>query len=48
MKRKDMVHKAATRSGLSKTQAEAAVIAFLDTIQESVTDGKKVSFSGFG
>ncbi len=48
MKRMDVVHEVATRSGLSKTQAEAAVVAFLDTVQESVTGGKKVAFSGFG
>ncbi len=48
MKCKNVMHEVATRSGLSKTQAEAAVVAFLDTVQESVTDGRKVSFSGFG
>ncbi len=48
MKCKDVMHEVATRSGLSKTQAEAAVVAFLDTVQESVTDGRKVSFSDFG
>jgi DNA-binding protein HU-beta len=42
------VDQVATESGLSKTDAEAAVNAVLDVIEETLKRGGEVAFTGFG
>ena len=41
----DQIHEA---SGLSKTDAESALNAFIDTVQNTVHSGEKVTLPGFG
>ncbi|CAM9531506.1 unnamed protein product [Ascophyllum nodosum] len=36
------------RAGLNKSQAEAALVAFTETIVDCVSDGKKINLQGFG
>ncbi len=48
MTKAEFVDRVASKSGLSKRDAAKAVDAFLDTIQESLTGGESVSFTGFG
>ncbi|KAG5184938.1 DNA-binding protein HU [Tribonema minus] len=48
MKKADFVASISAKSGLSKTQTDAAISAFMDTVMEAVADGKKVSLVGFG
>jgi len=38
----------AAKSGLSKTDAESALAAVIDTIVEEIAAGKKISMLGFG
>ncbi|MBD0291784.1 MAG: HU family DNA-binding protein [Thermoleophilia bacterium] len=42
------VDRVASKSGLSRKDAGKAVDAFLDSIQESLSQGEAVSFTGFG
>jgi DNA-binding protein HU-beta len=44
----EFVDRVADRAGLSKKDARAAVDAFLETVEDALTNGSKVSFSGFG
>ena len=48
MTKSDFVDKVASESGLSKKDAGSAVDAVLDTIQETLSRGSDVTFSGFG
>lgn len=48
MNRTELVTAVAEETGLSNTQAQAAVSAVLDTIAKQVTSGEKVSLAGFG
>jgi len=48
MKKAEFIQEASSKAGLSKKDTEAALDAFLETITESLTDGKTVSFIGFG
>lgn len=48
MNRKELVETVARESGLSATQAEAAVTATVDAVVAAVSRGEKVSVSGFG
>ncbi len=44
----DLVNQVASSSGLSKSQAQKAVDAVLDSITQSLAQGESVSISGFG
>ena len=44
----DLVNKVAQDIGISKTQAKKAVESILDGISESLSDGEKVTLTGFG
>jgi DNA-binding protein HU-beta len=44
----EFVDRIAESTGLSKNDAAAAVDAFLDTIEEVLSRGSEVTFSGFG
>jgi DNA-binding protein HU-beta len=44
----EFVDRVADRSGLGKGEADTAVNAVLDTIEEVLTRGGEVSFTGFG
>ncbi|CAM9583045.1 unnamed protein product [Choristocarpus tenellus] len=48
MKKADIVAQVSQRAGLTKIQSEAAINALLETIVESVSAKKKVTFKGFG
>ncbi|MDA8346736.1 MAG: HU family DNA-binding protein [Thermaerobacter sp.] len=44
----ELVAKVADRAGLSKKDAEKAVTAFVDSVEEALKGGDKVSLVGFG
>eukprot|EP00525_Craspedostauros_australis_P013009 CAMPEP_0198135052 /NCGR_PEP_ID=MMETSP1442-20131203/60392_1 /TAXON_ID= /ORGANISM="Craspedostauros australis, Strain CCMP3328" /LENGTH=154 /DNA_ID=CAMNT_0043796213 /DNA_START=574 /DNA_END=1038 /DNA_ORIENTATION=- len=44
----EFVAQVAERTGQTKTDADRSVNAVLEVITESVVDGKKISFNGFG
>lgn len=44
----ELVSKVADRAGLTKRDAEKAVNAFVETVEEALTGGDKVSLVGFG
>jgi len=44
----ELVSKVAEKAGLSKKDAEKAVVAVFDTIQATLKDGDKVQLVGFG
>ena len=44
----EFVDKVASKSGLSKKDAGAAVDAVIDSIEDSLRSGDEVSFTGFG
>jgi DNA-binding protein HU-beta len=46
--KQDFVDKVASKSGLNKRDAAAAVDAFLDSITDALRSGETVSFTGFG
>ena len=48
MNKSELVEQLATRAGLDKRQAEAALMAFVDTIKDAAKSGEKVSVLGFG
>ncbi|GMI08891.1 hypothetical protein TrVE_jg2093 [Triparma verrucosa] len=48
VKKADFVAAVASKSGLSKTDAESALAAVIDTITTEVSSGKKISMLGFG
>ncbi|HEX2085636.1 MAG TPA: HU family DNA-binding protein [Solirubrobacteraceae bacterium] len=48
MTKSEFVDQVASRSGLARKDAAAAVDAALDTIQETLQRGSDVTFSGFG
>ena len=48
MTKSEFVDQVASRSGLSRKDAESAVNASLETIQDALTRGSEVSFTGFG
>lgn len=48
MGKSDFVSAVANRSNLSKTQAAAAVDAFIDVVTDSLKRGEEVQFTGFG
>ena len=44
----DLINSVATKTGLSKKDADAAVGAFLEAINESLKSGETVTLIGFG
>jgi DNA-binding protein HU-beta len=48
MKKAELVAAVAEKTGLSKKDAQAAIDATIETIEEALKEGKKVSFIGFG
>ncbi len=44
----ELVAKVAERAGMSKKDADKAVTAFVETVEEALTGGDKVSLVGFG
>ena len=48
MTKKEIVAKAAAAAGISKSKAEIAINATLDEIANSLSQGGKVTFVGFG
>jgi DNA-binding protein HU-beta len=48
MTKNEFVDQVASNSGLSKGEASKAVDAVLDTIQETLTRGGEINFTGFG
>ena len=48
MTKQEFVDQVANTSGLGKGEATKAVDAVLDTIQETLTRGGEISFTGFG
>lgn len=48
MTKSEFVDQVAARSGLSKKQAATAVDAILQTIEDALSRGNEVTFSGFG
>jgi DNA-binding protein HU-beta len=48
MKKSELVATVAQKTRLSKKDAQAAIDATIETIEEALKEGKKVSFIGFG
>ncbi len=48
MTKSEFVDQVAERAGLTKKDAQDAVDAFLDTVEDALKRGSDVSFSGFG
>lgn len=48
MNKAELLTSMAERSGLTKTESEKALNAFIDTVTEALADGEKVQLVGFG
>lgn len=48
MGKSDFVNAVADKANLNKTQAAAAVDAFIDVVTDSLKKGEEVQFTGFG
>lgn len=48
MNKAELVSKMAEKSDLTKKDAEVALNAFMETVEESLVDGDKVQLVGFG
>ncbi len=48
MTKADFIGKVAAKTGFKKVEAEKAVNAFLETVQEGLVAGDKIVFTGFG
>jgi len=48
MKKSELISAVAEKSGLSKKDVNAVIEATIQTIEEALKEGKKVSFIGFG
>lgn len=48
MNKGELVVKVAEITGLSKKDSEAAITAFIETIQKELKSGEKVAIAGFG
>ena len=48
MNKAELVSKMAEKSELTKKEAEAALNAFIESVQETLMDGDKVQLVGFG
>ncbi len=48
MNKTDLINSIAQKSGLSKKNSEAALNAFISTVEEALQNGEKVVLVGFG
>lgn len=48
MTKKDLITAIAEKSGLSKKDSEAALAAFIETVEEQLKAGQSVQLTGFG
>ena len=48
MNKTDLVASIASKTGLTKKDSEKVIEAFIETVQESLVAGKKISLAGFG
>lgn len=48
MNRKELIESISLKTGLTKKDAERALQAFLESVEETLMDGNKVSLVGFG
>ena len=48
MNKADLTNAVAEKTGLSKKDSERAISAMLEAVRESLTEGERVSLSGFG
>ena len=48
MTKQEFVEQVASKSGLSRRDAEKAVNAFIESVTETLKNGDSVSFTGFG
>ena len=48
MEKKELIEQAATRSGMTKKEIQNALKAILETIEDSLSKGEPVKFTGFG
>lgn len=48
MNKTDLINAVAAKSGLSKKNSEAAVNAFVNSVEEALQEGEKVVLVGFG
>ncbi|GAB4242231.1 MAG: HU family DNA-binding protein [Thermoleophilia bacterium] len=48
MIKSEFVDRVASKTGLSKKDAGAAVDAFIDTVKDALSEGEDVQFTGFG
>ena len=48
MNKTELVEKVAESAGVTKTQAEAAINAFVETITDGLKAGDKITLKGFG
>ena len=48
MTKSDFIDKLASKTGLSKKDAGAAVDAFIDVVTDALSSGEDVQFNGFG
>lgn len=48
MTKSDFIDKLASKTGLSKKDAGAAVDAFIDVVTDALSSGEDVQFTGFG
>jgi DNA-binding protein HU-beta len=48
MKKAELISAVAEKTGLSKKDAQAALDATIEAIEEALKEGKKVNFIGFG
>lgn len=48
MNKVELVEKVATSAGLTKTEADAAINAFVETLTDVLKDGDKINLKGFG
>ena len=48
MNKTDLINSIAAKSGLNKKNSEAALNAFIESVEESLKEGEKVVLVGFG
>lgn len=48
MNRKELIESMSVKTGLSKKDAELALKAFVESVEETLMDGQKVALVGFG
>lgn len=48
MTKQEFIDRVAQRAGLQRRDAQKAVEAFLETVQDALTQGDEIAFTGFG